>query len=218
MIAAIQTLLPDVVIRTGLAVSKEHTRGFHNRIAHRMRLQARFGFSMFSRLTETQIANLVVAAQNAEIPLDNADRQPFATGVCAALESFLKNRIQSTDIRSNLFGDEFEEVLSERAKKLGLSDFLSRPCFNLQTRNRKSAAAGNPASLGACILCFIAREDEDILRMLTDRNPRWLGTVAELLDLRGHGNEARPLPKSRIIQIRDEFLSLFQTLMETLPC
>jgi hypothetical protein len=159
-----------------------------------------------------------VAAQNAEITLDDADRQPFATGVCAALESFLKNRIQSADFRSNLAGDEFEVALSGRAKLLGLSDILSRLCFNLQTRNRKSAAAGNPASLGACILCFIAREDEDILRLLNNRNPRWLETVADLLDLRGHGNEARPLPKSRITQIRDEFLSLFQTLMETLPC
>lgn len=218
VITAIQTLLPDAVIRTDLAVSEEHTRGFHNRIAHRMRLQSRFGFSLFSRLTENQIVNLVVAAQNAEITLDDADRQPFATGVCAALESFLKNRIQSVDFRSNLAGDEFEVALSGRAKLLGLSDILSRPCFNLQTRNRKSAAAGNPASLGACILCFIAREDEDILRLLNNRNPRWLETVADLLDLRGHGNEARPLPKSRITQIRDEFLSLFQTLMETLPC
>ena len=218
VITAIQTLLPDAVIKTDLPESGKYMRGFHNRIVFRMRLQSRFGFSLFSRLTETQIANLIVAEQNAEIPLDDADRQPFATGVCAALESVLRNRIQSADFRSNLAEGEFDAALFKRTKLLGLSDVLSRPCFNLQIRNRKNAAAGNPTSLGGCVLCFVAREDEDTLCMLTDRIPRWVETIADLLDLRGHGNEARPLPKSRVTQIRDEFLSLFQTLMETLPC
>lgn len=214
---AIQILLPDADMRSDTPAGMEIRHDIDGKIGCRMRLQARFGFSHFSRLTETEIMNIVTATQNAEVDVDDADRQPFATGICNALESLLKRRIQSVDFRNSMTTESFDAILSARTESLDLSRVLSRSCFRIQAHNRVRAASCDPPTLGACILSFVAREDEDVLRTLTNVNPRWVETVADLLDLRGHGNEPRPLPKASIITILDQSLSLIQNLMEVLP-
>ena len=214
---AIRILLPDAVMCSDSPVAAERKHEIDEEIACRMRLQMRFGYSLFSRLTETQVMNIVKAELNAEVESDEADRQPFATRMCNVLESLLKSRIRSVDFRKGMTADSFDSALAARVESLGLSKVISRPCFNIRARNRIRAASCDPPTLGACILCFVALEDEDVLRTLTNVNPRWVKTVADLLELRGHGNEARPLPKASVIPIHDESLSLIQNLMEILP-
>lgn len=217
---AIKTLLPDVVFSstdTGLEEVRLKS-ATEERIACRLRLQAQFGFSVFSRFTEEQISNLVDAERNAAIDADDANRQRFASAMCNVLQTLLDNRIRSADFRDGIGNEPFDSALAIRARTLGLAEVLSRRCFNIKIQNRRKAELCDPRSLGACVLCYVAREDEDVLRLLTDTNPRWAETVAYLLELRGHGNEPRPLPKKKITPIRDESLRFIQNLMEVMPC
>lgn len=187
-------------------------------IAARLKLQSEFGFSSFSRLGETQIANLVHARQNAEDSGGNVNRVPFATCMANVLQTFLMERISCPDFREAISRAPFEQILASRKTSLGLAAALDRPAFRVNARHRQKAAAGEPATLGACILCLVAWEDEGILRVLLDQCPGFVGTVGDLLDLRGHGNDAVFLSPERFAPLRDNAFSLTKTLLETLPC
>ena len=217
-LSVIHLLLPDADIRGVNTNPTAIARERDSRIAHRMRLQSLFGYNAFSRLSETQIANLVMASRNAAVKGADMDRQPFATGMCAALESLLSGRMQDADFRERVVPDSFEIDLAKRSEMLHLSAVLGRPCFHLNARNRKAASEGKPTTLGGCVLALVAFEDEAILSLLFNRSLGWTDAIAALLDARSHGNEAVRFPDDQFDSLNNQSFSLFQTLLETLPC
>ena len=218
ILSVIHLLLPDADIRGVKPNSTASAQERDARIAHRMLLQSLFGFNAFSRLSETQIDNLVKASRNAAIKGADMDRQPFVTGMCSALESLLSDRMLDSDFRERVDPDSFETALAKRSETFHLTDVLGRACFHLNARNRKAASEGIPASLGGCVLALVAFEEEAIISLLCDRTPGWVDAIADLLDARDHGNKAVRFSDDNTFKtLNNQSISLFQTLLETLP-
>ena len=148
----------------------------------------------------------------------DVDRQPLVSGLCNVIESLLESRVISEEFRDFLFASPFEQALQARIGSLGLSAMLAHPSYHLNARNRASAASGNPKSLGACVLCLVAWEDEGTLGLIFGQHPHFVEDIGELLEYRGHGNECLLLEQSDVQTIRDKSFLLIKTLLETLPC
>lgn len=216
MLPVVNVLLPDAEIRLNGALKP--TRMQKDAVIFaRLRLQRTFGFSTFSKLTETEVGNLLSAERNANRQDSEADRQPFVTGICNVLESMLETRVRDNELRQARHSVPFEQMLDSRIELLGLSSLREHPSYRLNARNLASAANGDPKTLGACVKCFVAWEDEGTLRLLLGQIPRFVEDIGELLELRGHGNEHLTLGKRQIEDLRNKSFSLITTLLETLP-
>lgn len=216
ILPVVNVLLPDAEIKLEGALKPSRIQE-DSVISIRLHLQKMFGFNLFSRLTETEVGNLVSAERNANRSGANADRQPFATGVCNVLESLLESRLRSDEFQRSLHSIPFDEALSSRIEMFDLSPLQDHPSYRLNARNQASAANGNPKSLGACVKCLVAWEDEGSLRLLLGQHPRFVEDIGELLELRGHGNERLTLDRDQIETFRDTSFSLIKTILETLP-
>lgn len=216
ILPVINVLLPDAEIKFEGALKTSRIQE-DSVISIRLHLQKMFGFNLFSRLTETEVGNLASAERNANRPEADADRQPFATGICNVLESLLESRIRSDEFRQSLHSAPFEDAFASRIGAFGLSALQEHPSYRLNARNQASAANGNPKSLGACVKCLVAWEDEGTLRLLLVQHPHFVEDIGELLELRGHGNERLSLDRNQIERFRNTSFSLIKTILETLP-
>jgi hypothetical protein len=68
--------------------------------------------------------------------------------------------------------------------------------------------------LGACVIALLLVSGEDALAAIHDRQPSFIGDMANLIILRGHGNEPLPLPKANITKLRKAALSTIKTLLD----
>jgi hypothetical protein len=210
----VTTLLPNVKIEDGLAVSQLDyysnlkllaRNSLTARLGHRCLVDV--GFSVEEALFNAEIFG------NAEAIGKNASG--FVINLCSALQGVF-------DLLCALNGkdagfSESHENLIRRAKSRAYEFRLEGFDDSFQTVSPKRlsrALRGEDTSLGALIISFLLLAKDEDLMWLSECDAEILRNCSELLKLRGHGNQRVELTNQKIQNLLDSTTHSISKLME----
>lgn len=179
----------------------------------RASIQAEFSFKLFNRLSMSLQDRLIHAERFFLSCHDGDDAATYVGDLYAAtqasFEKLLAGRLPPDASDTQLIG-----IAESKAVAADLCDVLPESLRTVKTLSVRQTLQGSSQSLGACIIALLLVSDEDALSSIHDTQPTLVDDMANLITLRGHGNEPLHLPKANIAKLRKSALSTIKTLLE----
>ena len=117
------------------------------------------------------------------------------------------------DIGFTVNDGELVATAREKSLSVGFGD-LSACLLTVRPGMIREALQGRARTLGACVMAFLLMSDDESLRAVAATQPSFIADMGNIITLRGHGNEPRPLPKSEIEKLRRATYKCIKTLIE----
>jgi hypothetical protein len=73
---------------------------------------------------------------------------------------------------------------------------------------------GDDKSMGACVIAFLLVSNRDSLKKVSENQRLFIFDIAEIIELRGHGNKSMPRNKEKIKELRKSVYKTIKTLLE----
>jgi len=105
-------------------------------------------------------------------------------------------------------------MAESKAVEAKLCEALPASLRTVKTLAVRQTLQGASQSLGACVLAWLLVTDADALAQFQEAQPTFMDDMANLIALRGHGNEPRYLPRNDIERLRKAAFTTIRTLME----
>ena len=104
-------------------------------------------------------------------------------------------------------------LAEENSKKSGLGS-LPSVLKTVNVRRIQTALQGSDPSLGAAVLAMLIASRHEILQGIAELKSDFLVVVAELLEIRGHGNHPIPMRIKEIERIRVQAIMVVAALID----
>ncbi len=178
----------------------------------RTSIQSEFGFKLFNCLGTDLQDRLIYAERFWLSCKDGDDALAFACDLYAALQRVFRQRLSGV-LPPDIKDFEFPVIAQKNANDSGFGELPECLCTVKPSAIRKTLQ-GDDQTLGACVVAFLLVSVPDTLRSIADTHPSFTSDVADIITLRGHGNEPLPLPKGDIGKFRKESFKIINTLLE----
>ena len=132
------------------------------------------------------IVNLYAAVQCTFRPLLNAE------------SSFISNPIA---------------VAQDNAKLAGWGE-LPQSIKKIRMDLLQHTLEGNDQTLGACIVTWLIRTEQDVLNMIAEKQPELINNLDVLLKLRSHGNKSIKMQQEELNTFVNKIYKIIRTIME----
>ena len=221
---SIEVLLPGLQ-RDVPRMRPEETRPGKERVhdARRQaitRLEDHFGVQWYAGI-DTNGAELLIQVELASASLVLGSKEPVnAVRTINDLSSLMQSLVHA---RQSATGQELGntespiEIARRRAVEAGL---LSRDAelppvlAKVNPRRLEEALRGRSPTLGASLMALLILSPLEWLRGLAVASSGFLHLVAQLIELRGHGNRPVFMPAEDLVKLKDEIYTACSTLME----
>jgi hypothetical protein len=178
----------------------------------RTSIQSEFGFALFNRLG-TNLQDRLIAAERFWLSCkDGDDSLAFACDLYAALQAAFRRSLTGVlppDVRDS----EYVATAKKNAEACALGD-LPECLLTVKRIAIRETLLGNDQTLQSCIVAFLLVSPADALNAIGQTHPSFIADVANVIELRGHGNEPLPLPKDDIRSLRKAAYTTIKTLLE----
>ena len=209
----VHTLLRDIAFSDSpTTVPDKDTQG-DALLDARASIQAEFGFRLFN-LLGMNLQDRLIHAEHFFLSCHDGDDAATYVGdlyaaAQASFEKLLAGKLPPDSNDTQLIG-----MAESRAVAAGLCAVFPESLRTVKTLTVRQTLQGGSQSLGACVIALLLVSGEDALAAIHDRQPSFIGDMANLIILRGHGNEPLPLPKANITKLRKAAFSTIKTLFE----
>jgi hypothetical protein len=178
----------------------------------RSSIQCEFGFKLFNRLGSDLQDRLTHVECFWLSCKDDDNALAFVCDNSAALQAMFRMKLASA-LPPDIGESEVKRAAQEKAIDAGLGA-LPKSLRTVKLDAIKRTMQGDDQSLGACVIAFLLVSTSDTLLSIADAQPTFMADVAEIVTLRGHGNETLPLAKKAIGKLRKQAFSTIKTLLE----
>jgi|GEM_PF-691750 len=184
----------------------------------RASIQSEFGFTVFNRLG-ANLQDRLIQAERFWQPLKDEDEKgvcdalEFACDLYAALQAVLERHLAGK-LPPDVNDSELVNEAAKKASAAGLCEALPKCLQTTRISMIRKTLQGTGQTLQACAIAFLLMSDDDTLRAIADSQPSFIGDIANITDIRDHGNDPLLLPKADIKQLRKASYSTIKTLME----
>ena len=211
MRSVVSTLIPSIVFSTGTRDVDAGTAA-DELLEARTNLQNQFGYEIIRRMGPTTEAALLNAERDWMTIKDGDDGRALVNNLYSAVQSALRGLCGM----SYSVADTHQSLLvlaEENSKKSGLGS-LPPVLKTVNVRRIQTALQGSDLSLGAAILAMLIASRHEILQGIAELKPDFLVVVAELLEIRGHGNHPIPIRIKEIERIRAHTIMVVSALID----
>jgi hypothetical protein len=178
----------------------------------RTNIQCEFGLKYFNRLGTDMQDRLIYAERFWPLYKDGDDARAFVFDLYAALQAMFRRRL-SYILPPDINDSEFIELAEKKTKDAGLDglpDFLR----DVKPFRIRQTLQGNDPTLGACVIAFLIVSNEYTLKTISQIQPSFISDIANIIELRGHGNEPLFLKQDEIKKLRNSAYLTIKTLLE----
>lgn len=210
----VSALLPDIRFSAEDAVKASKADALLDaRFIARSSLLELFGYSAFNTLLPLTQERLIDAEDFWTSFEEGEDALPFVGDLYASLQSELSRRTEATGIRAKN-DHELNEEIKSRARYLKI-DPLPDALSTVRPNNIRKALQGfDETTLGGLAVAFMMACDDETLGRIFAQDMSFFDDVAEIIDARGHLNEARPFTKKEVDKYRKVAHRAIRALME----
>ena len=211
MRSVVSTLIPSIVFATGTRDVDAATAA-DELLEARTSLQNQFGYEIIRRMEPTTEAALLNAERDWMTMKDGDDGRALVNNLYSAVQSALRGLCGM----SYSVADTHQSLLvlaEENSKKSGLGS-LPSVLKTVNVRRIQTALQGSDPSLGAAVLAMLIASRHEILQGIAELKSDFLVVVAELLEIRGHGNHPIPMRIKEIERIRVQAIMVVAALID----
>lgn len=209
----IHKLLPEIVfIDSCVAVQDKDVRA-DSLLDARASIQNEFGFKVFNSLG-VNLQDRLIHAECFWLSCESGDDAlGFVSDLYAAVQS-LFGMVMTGNLPPDVDDTELIKTAEKKAVGAGLCSDFPDGLDRVKPSTIRQTLQGSNQTLGACVISFLLLADDDTLSALSESQPSFVKDIAEIISLRGHGNEPLPLPKDDIKKLRRSAFSTIKTLTE----
>jgi len=211
MRSVVSTLIPSIVFAAGTRDVDAGTAA-DELFEARTNLQNQFGYEAIRRMEPTTEAALLNAERDWMNLKDGDDARALVNNLYSAVQSALRGlcgrSYSEADIHQSLF-----VLAEENSKKSGLGS-LPPVLKTVNVRRIQTALQGSDPSLGAAVLAMLIASRHEILQGIAELKSDFLVVVAELLEIRGHGNHPIPMRIKEVERIRANLIMVVAALID----
>lgn len=213
MRACVQTLLPSIRF-DGTPAPSALDSDLHAdlRFDARTSLLSRFTYAGFNRLGSSVQTALISAEQVWLTHGDGDDALSYMLEAYAALQSSVTAWVNAY-ARTRVFAGDTAAVAAANVTEAGLGKLPSE-LSSVNSRRVREAVEGNHLSLGASVLALLATAPSATLKAVASGQPDFLTAIAEVIRLRGHGNEPTPMSRDDFARVRSAVLQTIATILD----
>jgi hypothetical protein len=208
----IHTLIPEITFAdTSVATPNLDARA-DAMLDARASIQSEFGFKQFNRLGADLQDRLIHVERFWQGCNDGDDVLGFVVDIYAATQARFHQALAGL-LPPDINDGELVATAREKSLSVGFGD-LSACLLTVRPGMIREALQGRARTLGACVMAFLLMSDDESLRAVAATQPSFIADMGNIITLRGHGNEPRPLPKSEIEKLRRATYKCIKTLIE----
>jgi hypothetical protein len=211
MRSVVSTLIPSIMFAAGTRDVDAGTAA-DELLEARTNLQNQFGYEVIRRMEPTTEAALLNAERDWMNMKDGDDVRALVNNLYSAVQSALRGLCGTSysvaDIHQSLF-----VLAEENSQKSGLGS-LPPVLKTVNVRRIQTALQGSDPSLGAAVLAMLIASRHEILQGIAELKSDFLVVVAELLEIRGHGNHPIPMRIKEVERIRANLIMVVAALID----
>lgn len=211
----VSTLIPEIRFDADDGEAVVSTNAYtDSRFEARTSLLNRFGYATFNMDLDPMTQDRLMDAESFWASFSEGDNGlPFVGDLYAALQSELSRRVEVTSIRASSDG-ELSAAIRRRSDELGISP-LPPSLSTVRPANIRKALQGyDETTLGALAVAFMLNNDVGKVARLISYDASFFTDVGEIIDARGHLNEARPFTKHEVDELRELAYKSIEALTE----
>ncbi|MER2512942.1 MAG: hypothetical protein ABTQ25_11105 [Nitrosomonas ureae] len=178
----------------------------------RASIQSEFGFKQFNRLGVDLQDRLILVERFWQGCNDGDDALGFVVDLYAATQARLHQALAGL-LPPDINDGELVATAREKSLRCGFGD-LPDSLRTVRPGMISEALQGRARTLGACVMAFLLMSDDESLCAVAASQPSFIADMGNIIALRGHGNEPRPLPKVDIEKLRRATYKCIGTLTE----
>lgn len=178
----------------------------------RASIQSEFGFKQFNRLGVDLQDRLIHVERFWQGCNDGDDALGFVVDVCAATEARFHQALAGL-LPPDINDDELVATAREKSLRYGFGD-LPDSLSTVRPGMIRQALQGRARSLGACVMAFLLMSDDESLYGVAASQPSFIADLGNIITLRRHGNEPRPLQRTEIENLRKATYKCIKSLTE----
>lgn len=188
---------------------------FDQNFAGRMNIQEYYGMSVFNKMGEN-LQQRLISAESFWYDLKHHqhcdDAMRFVCNLYAATQIAFKNHLYR-NLPPDISDSEILKIAEKKATDAGFSkipEIIKRTRISMV----RQAIQLQDQTLGAAVLAFLIKADEETLTMVYNRQPDFLDAINEIIMARGHGNQILSLAVEDVKKIRKNTYITIKTLLE----
>ena len=104
-------------------------------------------------------------------------------------------------------------VAQDKAKLAGWGE-LPQSIKKIRMNLLQHTLEGNDQTLGSCIVTWLIRTEQDVLKMIADKQPELINDLDVLLKLRSHGNKSIKMQQDELNTFVNKIYKIIRTIME----
>ncbi len=208
----VHTLIPEITFSDTPVAIQNHDAQADALLDARASIQSEFGFKQFNSLGVDLQNRLIHVERYWQGCHDGDDALCFVVDICAATQARF-HQVLAGLLPPDMNDGEFVATAREKSRRFGLGD-LPDSLRTVRPGMIRDALQGRAPTLGSCVLAFLLMSDDGSLRAVADSQPTFIMDIGNIITLRGHGNEPRPLPKADIEKLRRATYKCIKILTE----
>ena len=208
----VHTLIPEITFADTPVATQNLDARADALLDARASIQNEFGFKQFNRLGVDLQDRLIHVERYWQGCNDGDDALSFVVDIYAATQARFHQALAGL-LPPDINDGELVATAREKSLRFGFGD-LPDSLRTVRPGMIREALQGRARTLGACVMAFLLMSDDESLRAVAASQPSFIAGLGNIITLRGHGNEPRPLPKADIEKLRRATYKCIKTLTE----